>query len=285
MKPHVYADRRARVCAALRAAGGGVAVLPTAPERTRNADNEHPYRHDSAFYYLTGFSEPGAWLVLDASGKSLLLCRPKNEEREIWDGYRLGPEAAPAALGIDAALPCDALDTVLPQRLADQGAVWFPFGGYEGLAAQVEGWLAAVRQRSRTGIGAPTQQRDLSPLLDELRLFKDTHELDLMRRAGVIGAAAHARAMRMCRPGLCEYELEAELLHEYRKSGAIGPAYGSIVAAGRNACVLHYAAGNTELKAGELCLIDAGCEFGSYASDITRTFPVDGRFTSPQRAL
>ena len=129
MKPHVYADRRARVCAALRAAGGGVAVLPTAPERTRNADNEHPYRHDSAFYYLTGFSEPGAWLVLDASGKSLLLCRPKNEEREIWDGYRLGPEAAPAALGIDAALPCDALDTVLPQRLADQGAVWFPFGG------------------------------------------------------------------------------------------------------------------------------------------------------------
>ena len=285
MKPHVYADRRARVCAALRAAGGGVAVLPTAPERTRNADNEHPYRHDSAFYYLTGFSEPGAWLVLDASGKSLLLCRPKNEEREIWDGYRLGPEAAPAALGIDAALPCDALDTVLPQRLADQGAVWFPFGGYEGLAAQVEGWLAAVRQRSRTGIGAPTQQRDLSPLLDEMRLFKDTHELDLMRRAGVIGAAAHARAMRMCRPGLCEYELEAELLHEFRKSGAIGPAYGSIVAAGRNACVLHYAAGNTELKAGELCLIDAGCEFGSYASDITRTFPVDGRFTSPQRAL
>ncbi|WP_428421549.1 aminopeptidase P N-terminal domain-containing protein [Methylibium sp.] len=285
MPTHVYAERRARVCAALREAGGGIAVLPTAPERTRNADSEHPYRHDSAFYYLTGFSEPGAWLVLDATGRSLLLCRPKDEEREIWDGYRLGPEAAPGELGVDEALPLDALDTVLPQRLADRPAVWFPFGGCEGLGSRVEGWLAAVRARSHAGVEAPTQQRDLALLLDEQRLFKDAHEIALMRRAGEIGAAGHVRAMRASRPGLREYQLEAELLHEFRRSGGSGPAYNSIVAAGRNACILHYAAGNAELKAGELCLIDAGCEYGSYASDITRSFPVDGRYTAPQRAL
>jgi Xaa-Pro aminopeptidase len=291
----VHADRRARVCAALRAAGGGVAVLPTAPERLRNADSEHAYRHDSSFYYLTGFTEPDAWLLLDASGKSLLLCRPRVEEREIWDGLRLGPDAAPAALGIDAALPLDALDTVLPQRLADQPAVWFPFAGYDGLGARIGGWLDAVRARSRSGVSAPAQQRDLAPLIDELRLFKDAHELALMRRAGAIAAGAHVRAMRACRPGLREYELEAELLHEFRRHGAAGPAYGSIVAAGRNACILHHqpgaaalghpSGGAAELKAGELCLIDAGCEYGGYASDITRTFPVDGRYTPTQRAL
>ena len=288
MKPHldaVHAERRARVCSLLRAAGGGVAVVPTAPERSRNADNEHPYRHDSAFYYLTGFSEPGAWLVLEASGKSLLFCRPKDEQREIWDGFRLGPTAAPAALGVDEALPIEALDVVLPERLADQAAVWFAFGRHEGLAARMDGWLATVRSRSRSGVAAPAQQRDLAPLLDEMRLFKDAHEAALMRRAGAIAAAAHRRVMRHCRPGLCEYQLEAELLHEFRTNGASGPAYGSIVAAGRNACVLHYAAGDAVLGAGELCLVDAGCEFGSYASDITRTFPVDGRFSTAQRAL
>ncbi|MBN9204955.1 aminopeptidase P N-terminal domain-containing protein [Methylibium petroleiphilum] len=285
MSPSVYAERRARLSTALREAGGGIAVLPTAPERTRNADSEHPYRHDSTFYYLTGFSEPGALLVLDATGRSLLLCRPKDEEREIWDGYRLGPASAPAALGIDEAMPIEALDTVLPQRLANCPAVWFPFGGHDGLASRVAGWLDSVRARSRAGIESPTQQRDLARLIDEMRLFKDPHEVALMRRAGEIGAAGHVRAMQACRPGLREYQLEAELLHEFRRSGASGPAYTSIVAAGRNACVLHYAAGDAELRPGELCLIDAGCEYGSYASDITRTFPVDGRYTTPQRAL
>ncbi len=280
-----HAERRARVCAALRAAGGGVAVLPTAPERLRNADSEYPYRHDSSFFHLTGFTEPGAWLLLDAAGRSLLLCRPRDPEREIWDGVRLGPEAAPAALGVDAALPLDALDATVTQWLADQPAVWFPFVGHDGLAARVTGWLATVRARGRAGVAAPTQQRDLAPLLDELRLFKDAHEAALMRRAGAIGAAGHVRAMRACRPGLREYELEAELLHEFRRQGASGPAYVPIVAAGANACILHYPAGDAELKDGELCLIDAGCEFGSYASDITRTFPVGGRFTPPQRAL
>ncbi|HWH73424.1 MAG TPA: aminopeptidase P N-terminal domain-containing protein [Methylibium sp.] len=283
--PSVYRERRARVAAALRAAGGGVAVLPTAPERLRNGDSEHPYRHDSSFYYLSGFAEPDAWLVLDAEGRSLLLCRPRDAEREIWDGLRLGPEAAPATLGVDAALPLEALDTVLPERLAGQPAVWFPFAGPAGLAARVGGWLEALRAQARSGVAAPSQQRDLGPLLDDLRLFKDGHEIALLRRAGAIGAAAHARAMRACRPGLHEYALEAELLHEFRRQGAAGPAYPSIVATGANACILHHPAGEAELRDGELCLVDAGCEFGSYASDITRCFPVNGRFSGPQRAL
>ncbi len=283
--PSVYRERRARVAAALRAAGGGVAVLPTAPECLRNGDSEYPYRHDSGFYYLSGFAEPDAWLVLDAAGRSLLLCRPRDAEREIWDGLRLGPEAAPAALGVDAALPLEALDTVLPERLADQPAVWFPFAGHAGLAARVGGWLETLRAKVRSGIAAPTQQRDLGPVLDEMRLLKDEQELALLRRAGAIGAAAHARAMRACRPGLREYALEAELLHEFRRQGAAGPAYPSIVAAGPNACILHHPAGDAELRDGELCLVDAGCEFGGYASDITRCFPVNGRYSGPQRAL
>ena len=293
MDTAVYRARRDHVAAALRAAGGGVAVLATAPERPRNGDNDHPYRHDSGFYYLTGFDEPGAWLLLDADGRSLMLCRPKDPEREVWDGLRLGPEAAPSVLGVDEAQPLARLDELLPQRLADQPAVWFPFAA-EGLAARVAGWLDAVRARARQGVGAPAQQRDLGVLLDEMRLLKDEHELALMRRAGELGAAAHARAMQACRPGLHEHELEAELLYAFRRGGAAGPAYVPIVASGRNACVLHHQAGaaalglqggSAVLKAGELCLIDAGCELGSYASDITRTFPVDGRYTPAQRTL
>lgn len=291
----VYRERRARVAEALRAAGGGLAVLPTAPERLRNGDSEHPYRHDSAFYYLTGFAEPGAWLLLDDAGRSLLLCRERDPQREIWDGLRLGPEAAPAVLGVDEALPLGALDEVLPQRLADRPAVWLPFGDAR-LAACMTRWLEAVRARSRSGVQAPAAQRDLRPVLDELRLFKDAHEVALMRRAGEIGAAAHVRAMRACRPGLPEHALEAELLYEFRRQGATGPAYAPIVAGGANACILHYGAGAealgpgparaaAALHAGELCLVDAGCEYGSYASDITRTFPVDGRFGAAQRTL
>lgn len=285
MPENVYAHRRARLAQALRAAGGGVALLPTAPERMRNADSEHAYRHDSSFFYLTGFTEPGAWLLVDAQGRSLLLCRPKDPERELWDGLRLGPDAAPGALGIDAARPVAELDAAMAEWLADQPAVWFPFTGYEGLPQRVGGWLDTLRERSYRGVESPSQQRDLSTLVDELRLFKDDHEVEQMRRAGRIGAAGHIRAMQACRPGLREYQLEAELLYEFRRQGATGPAYTSIVAAGANACILHYAAGDTPLQPGQLCLIDAGCEYGSYASDITRTFPVDGRFSAEQRAV
>mgnify|MGYP002478442949 CR=1 FL=1 len=276
----------------MAAQGGGVAVLPTAPERQRNGDNAHPFRHCSHFHYLTGFDEPQAWLLLDSDGRSTLLCREKNAEREVWDGHRLGPDAAPATLGVDAAYPVEALDKVALDRLAGAAAVWLPFGVHDGLVSRVDGWLATLRGRSHLGVRPPHAQRDIGPLLAEMRLFKDEAELATMRRAARISAQAHARAMRFAaqhfRDGgesLPEYALEAELLHEFRRQGAQSPAYGAIVAAGRNACVLHHAAGDAPLRAGELCLIDAGCELDGYASDITRTFPADGRFTAPQREL
>ena len=270
-----------------------MAVIPTAPERQRNSDNDHPYRHDSSFHYLTGFDEPQAWLVLADSGKSTLLCREKDPAMEIWDGLRLGPAAAPVTLGVSHACDVATLDSTMPELLAEHAAVWFPFGVHAALVAQVDGWLTTLRARSRRGVSAPASQRDLAPLLAEMRLRKDAEELALMRSAARISAGAHARAMRFCgqrfraapQGSVREYEIEAELLHEFRRHGAQSPAYPSIVAAGANACILHYAAGSTELRAGELCLIDAGCELDGYASDITRTFPADGRFTPAQRAL
>jgi Xaa-Pro aminopeptidase len=292
----VYAKRRAAIGRALKAAGGGIALLPTAPEVQRNRDSDFPYRHDSYFYYLTGFSEPGAWLVIDASGKtvqSTLFCRPKDLEREIWDGIRLGPKDAPAQLGVDAAFSTDALDEKMPELLANQNAVWFPFATHKGLETQVDGWLDKVRSRVRQGVECPQSQHDLCKLLDEMRLFKDGHEIAILRRAGKIAAAGHVRAMQASaamlrsgvKGGLREYHLDAELLHEFRRHGSEFSAYTGIVAAGANACVLHYRAGNAELKPGQLCLIDAGCELEGYASDITRTFPADGKFTPAQRRL
>jgi len=285
----IYAQRRARLAAQLGA--GGIAILPTAPERPRNRDSDYLYRHDSYFYYLTGFTEPGAWLVLTAEGQATLFCQPKDLEREIWDGYRLGPEAAVAQLGLTDAHSTAELDARLPRLLENRRQVWFPFATHAGLAARVEGWLNQVRARVRYGALCPQQQGDLCALLDEMRLIKDEHELAIMRRAGSISAGAHVRAMqtsaRMLRAGqeVREYHLEAELLHEFRRHGSQYPAYGSIVAAGANACVLHYRADNAPVRAGELVLIDAGCELDGYASDITRTFPADGRFSGPQRAL
>ena len=285
----IYAQRRARLAAQLGA--GGIAILPTAPERPRNRDSDYLYRHDSYFYYLTGFTEPGAWLVLTAEGQATLFCQPKDLEREIWDGYRLGPEAAVAQLGLTDAHSTAELDARLPRLLENRRQVWFPFATHAGLAARVEGWLNQVRARVRYGALCPQQQGDLCALLDEMRLIKDAHELDIMRRAGSISAGAHVRAMqtsaRMLRAGqeVREYHLEAELLHEFRRHGSQYPAYGSIVAAGANACVLHYRADTAPVRAGELVLIDAGCELDGYASDITRTFPADGRFSGPQRAL
>lgn len=289
----IYQKRRAAVARALKAAGGGIALLPTAREYPRNRDSDFPYRHDSYFYYLTGFDEPESWLVIEANGKTTLFCRPKDLEREIWDGIRLGPKAAPARLGVDAAFSTEALDTQMPALLANQKSVWFPFATHEGLDARVDGWLDKVRARVRLGDECPQSRHDLCAVLDEMRLFKDSHEIATLRRAGKISAGAHVRAMQTSaamlrnpvKGGLREYHLEAELLHEFRRHGSQFPAYTSIVAAGANACVLHYRAGDAELKAGELCLIDAGCELDGYASDITRTFPADGTFTPAQRRL
>ncbi|MEP7301298.1 MAG: aminopeptidase P N-terminal domain-containing protein [Caldimonas sp.] len=287
-----FRARRARLAETLRRHGGGIALVPTAPERQRNGDNDHPYRPGSDFHYLTGFAEPGAWLLVEADGATTLLCRPKNPERELWDGLRLGPEAAPGVLGIDAAFALDDLDKVLVGKLANQPAVWLPVAT-PGLQTQLEGWLERVRAQERLGCEAPRTQHDLSAVLAEMRIVKDAGELATMRRAAAISAGAHLRAMRFCAAafrrdpgaGIAEYAIEAELLHEFRRHGADGPAYGSIVAAGANACVLHYVPGRAELRAGQLCLIDAGCELDGYASDVTRTFPADGRFTPAQREL
>jgi Xaa-Pro aminopeptidase len=286
----IYRQRRVRVLEALRAAGGGVAIVPTAPEALRNRDADYPYRHDSYFYYLTGFTEPEATLVLDASAKpnepsSILFCRAKNAERETWEGFRFGPDGAREAFGFDAAFAFDEIDTQLPRLIADKPALHYALGASEQFDGKVRQWLDTVRMQGRSGVLAPSAVHDLMPLLDDMRLVKDGHELSVMRRAAAISAQAHRRAMAASHPGVREYELEAELLYMFRRHGAQAPAYGSIVAAGANACVLHYPAGNAAAQDGDLILIDAACELDGYASDITRTFPANGQFTPAQREL
>ncbi len=276
--------------ASIGQAGGGIAIIPTAPEVLRNGDADYPYRHDSYFYYLTGFAEPKAVLVLlapaEADGcRSILFCRDKNPEREIWDGFRYGPQAAREAFDMDAAFDIATLDTELPKLLANMPAMFFAIGRNASLDAQIRGWLASVRAQARVGVGAPSRLCDIVPLLDDMRLIKDEAELSLMRHAAGISSAAHIRAMRLSVPGKTEYQIEAELLHEFRYAGAEFPAYTSIVATGANACVLHYRAGASVLQDGDLVLIDAGCEYAGYASDITRTYPANGRFSGPQKTL
>ena len=284
--PHgvaAYVARRRRL---LQAMGAGVAVVPTAPERTRNRDSQYPYRFDSYFYYLSGFPEPEAVLLLVAgeSPRSILFCRDKHEEREIWDGLRYGPKAAGERFGFDEARAIERLDEDLPALLADQPTLFYAPGAEADWDARVMRWLNAVRAQARTGVSAPAQICDLRSLLDEMRLAKDAAELATMRRAAEISAGAHQRAMRAARPGRFEYELEAELMHEFRRHGAQFPAYWPIVAGGANACVLHYRDNDARLRDGDLLLIDAGCELDGYAADITRTFPVNGRYTGTQRA-
>ena len=292
-KSNIYQDRRNALAQHIfTKTGGGIAVISTAPELTRNRDSEFPYRHDSDFFYLTGFEEPGATLVMkiEKDGKNFqlqshLFCRPKDPEREIWDGIRLGPEAAAEALGIEFAHSNQELDQKLSSILADQDAIYVRLSESAEADRRLRHWMKQVRGQARAGINPPSEFHDVEALIHEMRLFKDAHEIDTMRRAAAISARAHVRAMQACKPGMREYQLEAELLHEFRNSGAQSVAYNSIVAGGANTCILHYRAGATELRAGELCLIDAGCELDGYASDITRTFPVNGKFSGPQRAL
>ncbi|OON60365.1 Xaa-Pro aminopeptidase [Massilia sp. KIM] len=290
MRPGLLACRERRARLAARMQPGAVAVLATAPEVLRNGDSHYPYRHDSYFYYLTGFAEPESVLVLVAAqgeqaARAILFCREKHPEREIWEGFRFGPEAAREAFGVDEAYPIGELDAKMAALLSDAPALYHALGHSAALDAQVRGWLAAVRAKSRSGVAAPGSAHDLLGILDEMRLLKDAHEIEVMARAAAISAGAHARAMRVTRPGMFEYELEAELLHEFRRHGAQFPAYTPIVASGPNACVLHYNANDRRMADGELVLIDAGCELDGYASDITRTWPVNGRFSGPQRVL
>ncbi|MBU3737233.1 MAG: M24 family metallopeptidase, partial [Methylobacterium sp.] len=282
MRHAPYSSRRRQL---LELLGDGVAVLPTAPEKLRNRDAHHPYRFDSYFWYLTGFPEPEAVLVLTggAQPQSILFCREKNLEREIWDGYRHGPQGACAAFGFDQAYPIEAFDERLPDLLAGRSSLWYALGHDAGFDRRITAALNALRAQARSGKTAPGEIRDLHTALDRMRLIKDGHEIDLMKRAAAISSAGHARAMHACRPGMAEYALEAELGYEFRRRGAEAHAYTPIVAGGVNACVLHYVSNDKLLNDHELVLIDAGCELGGYASDITRTFPVNGRFSPAQR--
>jgi Xaa-Pro aminopeptidase len=282
-----YRDRRSTLLQKMRTqTSGGLALVPTSPEAVRNRDSHFPYRHDSYSYYLSGFAEPEAVVALvagDDGDRQILFCREKNEEREIWDGFRYGPDAAREIFGFDAAHPLSELAAMLPDLASNQPALYTPLGLFPAWDRMITELLNDVRGRARTGVSAPEEIVDVRQAVDTMRLVKDAHETELMRRAAAISSGAHRRAMQHTRPGWFEYQVEAELAHEFLRYGAQAVAYPSIVAGGPNACVLHYRSNDRQLQDGELLLIDAGCEFGSYASDITRTFPVNGRFTGPQR--
>jgi Xaa-Pro aminopeptidase len=265
----------------------GVAIVPTSPELIRNRDSHYPFRFDSYFYYLSGFKEPESVLFLIAGpqAKTILFCRDKDIEREIWDGFRYGPAAAVSEFGIDAAYSMSQLDEIAPQLMANQSKLFYSLGAETVWDARVTGWINQLRSQARTGVSVPDSIVDVRKLLDEMRLYKSEAEVAVMRRSANIAAAAHQRAMQFTRPGMMEYEIEAEFLHEFYRHGSQAPAYTSIVAGGANACTLHYNANNAKLRDGDLLLIDAGCELDGYASDITRTFPVNGKFSAPQKDL
>lgn len=265
-----------------------IAILPAAPVRTRNRDAEYPYRQDSDFWYLSGFGEPEAVMVLlpgRAHGEYVMFCRERDRTMEIWNGYRSGPEGVVADFDADDAFPITDIDDILPGLLEGRERVYYDLGRDADFDRQVMGWVNTLRAKVRSGAHPPGEFVALTHLLHDMRLYKSEAELAVMRRAGEISAQAHVRAMRAVRPGMFEYQLEAEYLHEFMRHGARAPAYSTIVGGGANGCILHYVDNNQPLRNGDLVLVDAGCELECYASDITRTFPVNGRFSGEQRAL
>ncbi|MDZ7734870.1 MAG: Xaa-Pro aminopeptidase [Gammaproteobacteria bacterium] len=281
-----YRRRRKRLMDIINA--GGIAILPAAPMRIRNRDVDYPYRPDSDFYYLTGFPEPEAVAVLipdRSQGEYVLFCRERDPKLEQWNGFRAGLEGACETYGADDAFPIDDLDEILPGLLENRERVFYTMGADPAFDQRVVKWLNQVRERVRTGVTAPAEFVTLQHHLHEMRLIKSTSEIRLMRKAAQISAGAHERAMRNCRPGMAEYQIEAELVHEFMRNGARTPAYPSIVGGGANGCILHYIENSATLADGDLVLIDAGAEYECYASDITRTFPVNGRYSKNQRAV
>ncbi|HMM57061.1 MAG TPA: Xaa-Pro aminopeptidase [Rudaea sp.] len=265
----------------------GICIVPAAPERVRNNDSHYPYRQDSDFHYLTGFAEPEAVLALIPGrehGEAILFCRERDPEREAWDGTRAGQDGAVRDYGMDDAFPIADIDDILPGMIEGRSRVYYHFGRDTEFDVQLIGWVNRVRAQVKQGARAPHEFVALGHILHDLRLFKTRDELRVMRKAAQIAATAHVRAMRAVRPGMNEHEIEAELLHEFRRRGAV-PSYEPIVGGGANGCVLHYRANNAPLKDGDLLLVDAGAEYECYASDITRTYPVNGRFSPEQRAL
>ena len=265
-----------------------IAIIPGAREVTRSRDTEYPFRQNSDLFYLTGFEEPDAVLVLvpgRRQGQVVLFCRERDPDMELWNGYRLGPEGAVAYLGVDDAFPIDDLDEILPGLIEGTQRIYYSMGHDDLFDQRVMGWVNQIRKLVRTGAAPPADFTDLAFLLHEQRLIKSAAEVRVMRKAGEISAAAHVRAMQECQPGRYEYHLEAAIQHTFAEHGARFPAYNSIVGSGENACVLHYTENASKMRAGDLVLIDAGCEYQGYAADITRTFPVSGQFSAEQRAI
>ncbi|MEE6801394.1 Xaa-Pro aminopeptidase [Escherichia coli O8:H10] len=270
-------------------APASAALIFSAPEATRSADSEYPYRQNSDFWYFTGFNEPEAVLVLiksdDTHNHSVLFNRLRDKTAEIWFGRRLGQEAAPEKLGVDRALAFSEIDEQLYQLLNGLDVVYHAQGEYPYADAILFTALDKLRKGSRQNLTAPASMTDWRPIVHEMRLFKSPEEIDVLRRAGEISALAHPRAMQVCRPGMFEYQLEGEILHEFNRHGARFASYNTIVGGGENGCILHYTENESELRDGELVLIDAGCEYRGYAGDITRTFPINGKFTPAQREI
>jgi Xaa-Pro aminopeptidase len=266
---------------------GGIAILPASPERIRNRDVEYPYRPDSDFFYLTGFAEPEAVAVLVPGrehGEYILFCREKDPEKEIWTGRRAGQEGAKEIYEADDSFPISDIDEILPGLLEHAERVYYTMGCVPDFDNRLLGWLKEIRQKARTGSRTPDEFVSLEHTLHDMRLFKSKHEIRHMRKAIEISINAHKRAMRKCKPGMTEYQVEAEFLHEFRKHGA-DYAYPPIVGGGANACILHYTANSDVLNDGDLLLIDAGAEYQCYAADITRTFPVNGKYSGEQKAV
>ena len=285
LDPKVFNRRRQDV---MQLMGDGVAVIPTSPECVRNRDVLFPFRPDSDFFYLTGYPEPEAVAVLcpdREQGEFILFCRERDSGRETWDGRRSGLDGAVSEYGADDAFPIDDIDEILPGLMDNRRKVFCTVGSHSDFDVKLLNWVQEVKTKSRAGMSGPNEIVDLGHILHELRLIKRTEEINIMKRIAKISSSAHRRAMEVCRPGMMEYEVAAELEYEFKKSGCESTAYPPIVAGGANACTLHYISNRDELRSGELLLIDAGGELDYYASDITRTFPVNGRFTGPQKAV
>ncbi len=288
--PKRHAERRAAVAAEMRRRGGGVMLLPAADEKLRNADNEYLFRQDSDYFWLTGFEEPQGCALLFADPPQgrpgfVMFVRPRDPERETWTGRRAGVEGAKAAFGAGAAHPLAEMEAKLLEYLDHPGPLWFRLGHDREWDERVARLLSQLRARERTGVRTPAAVLDPGTVVHELRLVKSAHEVDRLRRAVEITAEAHLAAMRDGRPGAREYQVQSEIEYAFRRRGGSGPGYGTIVAAGHNACVLHYRAGDAVLHEGDLCLVDAGGEFRLYTADVTRTFPASGTFTAPQREI
>ena len=280
-----FSRRRRRLMQAI--GRDAIAVIPAAHETLRNRDVGYPFRQDSDFLYLTGFPEPEAVAVLvpgREAGEYVLFCRDRDLDMETWNGRRAGPDGAVSDFGADCAFPIADIGEILPGLMENRRALCAPFGHSEAMDQRLFGWVNQVRAKARSGVRAPTEFVALEHHLHEQRLFKQADELRMMRHAARISTQAHVRAMQVCRPGMAEFEIEAELLHEFRRQGT-EPAYHSIVGGGENGCILHYVENRSPLRDGDLLLIDAGCEHGGYASDISRTFPVSGQFSPAQREV